>query len=95
MEEEYERLREEEAEIDYFERIRVRQLEEEVAFFEREIKERSRDIEDLNRLFRIRMEERQQQTQMQPQPQFVHLPQPYSKNTGTDDTSISSIPPNP
>lgn len=33
LEMEYDRLKEEEAEIDYFERNRVRQLEEEVAFY--------------------------------------------------------------
>jgi hypothetical protein len=37
LDEEYQRLREEEAEIEYFEQNRIGSLETEVAFYEREI----------------------------------------------------------
>jgi small-conductance mechanosensitive channel len=95
LELEYERLREEEAEIDHFERNRLRQLEDEVAYYEREIRERSRDIDELNTLFRAKLQERQQvQAQSQFQPQMGHFPQGYFKTGVNDDTSISSIPPN-
>jgi small-conductance mechanosensitive channel len=99
LEEEYERLREEEAEIERFEQVRVRSLEEEVAFYEREIRERSRDIDELHHLFRAKLQERQalphahpNQYPLPPQAQLVHLPQGYVKSG--DETSISSIQPN-
>lgn len=98
LEGEYAKLREEEAEIEYFEQNRIRSLEEEVAFYEREIRERSKDIQELHQLFRVRLQERQslQSLPLQGHPQasipMGHLPAMYMKNG--DDTSISSIQPN-
>jgi hypothetical protein len=98
LEADYAKLREEEAEIEYFEQNRIRSLEEEVAFYEREIRNRSRDIQELNQLFRLRLQERQnpQSLALHGQPQgplpMGHLPPMYMKSG--DDTSISSIQPN-
>lgn len=66
-----------------------------MAFYEREIRDRTRDIEELHYLFRVRMEERNAQAQrmqfhqQQNQPQQVYFKNPQ----GNDTTSISSIQP--
>jgi hypothetical protein len=51
--------------INQFEVNRLGPLEEEVRFYEREIIDRSREIQELNSLLRIRVEERQTQTGQQ------------------------------
>lgn len=66
-----------------------------MAYYEREIRDRTRDIEELHYLFRVRMEERNAQAQRMQFQQINQQPQQvFFKNPqGNDTTSISSIQP--
>lgn len=66
-----------------------------MAYYEREIRERSREIEELHYLFRVRMEERNAQMQRMQFQQRNQQPQPvfFKNQQGNDTTSISSIQP--
>lgn len=93
LEREYQNLKREQAEIEYFERNRVNRLQEEVAYYEKEIQQRSRDIDQLNYLFRVKMQERKA---LLARPQIIQTPSNWNKNTVAvnDSTTFSSAPGN-